>query len=145
MIRLTYKGHTRLIEPYSISFKRRGNGVAREYFYAYDTTGGMSSGPGIKTFLPDRIQSIETTDIEFEPRFEMELSKSVESSSTGYFGQSFGNKKVGYRRTSISKHRYTIECPVCNRRFPRSTRTAKLNKHKDEYGNQCYGNRGIFV
>ena len=46
----TYDG-TRVVEPYSLVFKRRKDGVAQEYFYAWDRTGGVRSGPGIKTFL----------------------------------------------------------------------------------------------
>ena len=35
--------------------------VAREYFYAYDRTGG-SSGPGIKAFVHDKIAALEKTE-----------------------------------------------------------------------------------
>lgn len=91
-LELVYDGVTRSVEPYSLSFKRKRNGSAREYFYGYDTTGGRKSGPGIKTFLPDRIQSLKNSDIIFEPRFEVEFSKSVESASIGSFSQSFRSK-----------------------------------------------------
>ena len=41
LLRLTYNNATRLVEPYSLVYKRRRDGVAQEYFYAYDDrTGG---------------------------------------------------------------------------------------------------------
>jgi hypothetical protein len=55
MLMLRYDGVNRLVEPYELSFKIRRDGVAREYLYAYDTTGGESSGPGLKTFLPGKV------------------------------------------------------------------------------------------
>ncbi|MDX2360836.1 MAG: nucleotidyl transferase AbiEii/AbiGii toxin family protein [Crocinitomicaceae bacterium] len=143
MLELRYSGVTRLVEPYSLSFKKKVNGIAREYFYAYDTTGGVNSGEGLKTFLPDRIQSISVSEIEFTPRFEIELSKSVENSNVGYFSKPSGKKKLGYQRMSVSK--FKIQCPACNRQFPRTTRSTKLSEHKDTYGNQCYGKQGFFV
>jgi hypothetical protein len=50
-----------------LSFKRRGDGLGQEYFYAWDQTGGRSSGPGIKTFLDYDIQDLQPTDEIFEP------------------------------------------------------------------------------
>jgi len=54
MLDITYDGHRRLIEPYSLVFKRRKDGFGQEYFYAFDRTGGRTSGPGLKTFLHQR-------------------------------------------------------------------------------------------
>ena len=48
LLQIRYHGATRLVEPYSLTFKRRKVGGAREYFYAWDRTGG-NSGPGIKS------------------------------------------------------------------------------------------------
>ncbi len=56
-----------MVEPYELAFKIRKDGVAREYFYAYDTTEGRS-GPGPKIFVPGKVESIENTDVKFEPR-----------------------------------------------------------------------------
>jgi len=36
------------VEPYELAFKVRKDGVDTQYLYAYDTTGGVSSGAGIK-------------------------------------------------------------------------------------------------
>jgi len=40
LLRVTYHGATRLVEPYSLAFKRTKAGVAQEYWYAWDVTGG---------------------------------------------------------------------------------------------------------
>ena len=69
LLRVTYDGHSRLVEPYSLRYKRRKDGHAEEYLYVWDRTGGRSSGPGLKTFLNGKIQSVEATDDTFEPRF----------------------------------------------------------------------------
>jgi len=78
MLDITYDGHRRAIEPYSLVFKRRKDGFGQEYFYAFDRTGGRTSGPGMKTFLHPKIQSLASTDQRFEPRFPMELGKAGE-------------------------------------------------------------------
>ncbi len=44
-----------------------------------------------------------------------------------------------------SDYRYTVECPYCGKRFKRKKRNTKLNAHKDQYGNKCYGRRGQMV
>ena len=75
MVRMRYKGRERLVEPYSMKFKVRKDGVAREYFFGYDLSGGSSRQPGIRSFVPDRVESCEITDIPFVPRFEVELRK----------------------------------------------------------------------
>ena len=51
LLHVTYNGIEREVEPYSLAFKRRKDGVAQEYLYGWDLTGGRTSGPGIKTFL----------------------------------------------------------------------------------------------
>ena len=147
LLRLRYSGVERLVEPYSLKFKIRRDGVGREYFYVYDTTGGRSSGPGIKTFVPDKVQAVENTDIEFEPRFDVELRKAGGAETTGHF-ESQGRSRGGWGRSSrraSTDYRYEVECPYCLRRFKRKRRDSKLRPHKDQFGNKCYGRRGHFV
>jgi len=96
LIRLTYDGLPRIVEPYSLVFKRRKtDGVAQEYFYAHDRTGGRRSGPGIKAFMQGGIGSIEVMEEVFEPRFEVELSKAGER----YSEMSAAKPFIGRRRT----------------------------------------------
>lgn len=56
LMRLTYDGVTRTVEPYSLSFRRRQDGKANEYLYVWDRTGGRS-GPGIKALFHHKIHS----------------------------------------------------------------------------------------
>ena len=148
LLRITYEGVTRETEPYALTFKRRSDGVAQEYLYVWDRTGGRS-GPGIKALFHWKIQHLEITEQSFEPRFPVELSKAGDSSAAGYFSA----QRVR-RGTSTSRRRsrvrggglvYVIRCAYCGKDFRRSTRTTRLNKHKDRYGNQCYGRVGTFV
>ena len=86
LLKLTYDGFERMVEPYSLKYKVRKDGVGREYFYAYDTTGGRSGTISIKSFLSERIESIENTSEEFEPRYLIELSKAGEFGDRTHFG-----------------------------------------------------------
>lgn len=171
LLKLVYDGYERLVEPYALAFKRRKDGVAREYFYAWDLSGGRSGQSGIKSFISDNVQSVQLTDRTFEPRFPIELS-----GSGGYFGatsfptgsdtrppfgktasrawagaSSFGKSSSspfgGSRKRTASPFgiTYTVQCPYCNKRFKRDRLDTKLNEHKDQYGNRCYGRVGVIV
>jgi predicted nucleotidyltransferase component of viral defense system len=145
ILRFVYEGLERKVEPYSLVYKRRRDGVAREYFYAWDLMGGRSGQIGIKSYTADTIRSVTITEEAFEPRFPIELTK-----SGGYFGKPFGagagnfvSRRVA-NSSGLSKD-YTVECPYCNKRFRRSTYDTRLNEHKDRYGNRCYGRVGHMV
>lgn len=70
MIEMTYKGYTRLIEPYSIEYYvRKSDGVGNEYFWGYDTSGGSSGKTSIKRFFSDQIQNVRLTDQDYVPRY----------------------------------------------------------------------------
>jgi predicted nucleotidyltransferase component of viral defense system len=84
LIRLTYEGRPRIVEPYSLVFKRTSEGAAQEYFYVWDRTGGRT-GRGIKSFFNYKIRSLEVLDETFEPRYEITLSKAGDSDQRGYF------------------------------------------------------------
>jgi hypothetical protein len=79
-------------------FKRRRDGVAREYLYGWDLRGGRSGEVGIKSYIADKVHSVAILDQTFEPRFPIELTK-----STGYFAKPFSSGSAGTfgpRRTS---------------------------------------------
>jgi predicted nucleotidyltransferase component of viral defense system len=149
VIRLTYDGITRDVEPYSLVYKQRKDGHGEEYLYVWDRTGGRSSGPGIKTLFNHKITSLEVTDQTFEPQFPVELAKAGEQQGTGYFSeQRFGGRpRRSGSRFGTLRHgwRYTVECSYCSRRFKRMRRDTALKPHKDSYGNACYGRRGTIV
>lgn len=148
LLRLTYGGVGRQVEPYSLVFKRRKDGYGQEYLYVWDRTGG-DSGPGIKTFLHERIQGLEILSERYEPRFPVELSKAGEFSSKSYFGQPFGAAGGQRRRTRMtyfgSRLVYVVECSYCHRRFTRTRLRTRLSSHNDQYRNRCFGRSGYLV
>ncbi len=147
ILRLVYGGIERRVEPYALAFKRRKDGVAREYFYAWDLSGGQSGQLGIKSFTSDKVQSIDMTEQSFEPRFPMELAKAGGYFSTPNFAtQTFRTSThTRSKGTSSFGMSYTVECPYCGKTFKRNKLDTRLNEHKDHYGNRCYGRVGTIV
>lgn len=148
VLRVIYDGFERRVEPYALAFKRRKDGVAREYFYGWDLTGGRSGQTGIKSFIADNVQSVRITDESFEPRFPIELAKGGVGYFTGpRFPSSGGFRPVRMkpRRPATFETSYTVECHLCGKRFRRTKLDTKVNEHKDTYGNKCYGRVGTIV
>jgi predicted nucleotidyltransferase component of viral defense system len=147
LLRFVYDGLERRVEPYALAFKRRRDGVGREYFYAWDQTGGRSGEVGIKSYTADKVQSVTATDETFEPRFPIELAKSGQYFGKPYFSGSATGFATARRKPKASgfSPEYTVECPYCQKRFKRSKYDTKLNEHKDPYGNRCYGRVGYMV
>lgn len=152
LLKITYDGVQRLVEPYALAYKRRQDNVAQEYFYCWDTSGGRTSGPGVKTFLNPKITGIEICEESFEPRFEIELSKAGEIPKIGHFSGvpraraltgSIHFNRVS-KRTAFG-HSYIIQCPYCQKRFKRKTRTLTLRAHKSPDGYPCSGRRGYIL
>ena len=72
LLDIVYDGKRRIVEPYSLTYKMRRDGIAKEYFYVYDRTGG-SSGPGIKSLVAAKMQRILNTTEVFEPKCPVEI------------------------------------------------------------------------
>jgi predicted nucleotidyltransferase component of viral defense system len=144
LLQLNYDGISRVVEPYSLVFKRRKDGYGQEYFYVYDRTGGHS-GPGIKAFLNTKIQAIEVLDETFTPRYAVELSKAGEYLGEGYFARPFRGGTGRVPRPRSPGWVYTLQCNYCSRTFKRRDANRTLNKHKDGFGNACYGKVGYLV
>lgn len=142
---IVYDGQRRLVEPYSLVFKRRKDGFGQEYFYAWDLSGGRSSGPGIKTFLHPKIQALTVTEQSFEPRFSVELGKAGEFSIRSQFAKPFGSSRSRPTTRLRSTRIYIVECVYCGKRFPRKRYSTRLRRHKDRYGNACYGRSGYIA
>jgi predicted nucleotidyltransferase component of viral defense system len=147
LIRFTYDGVRRDLEPYSLSYKQRVDGHREEYLYAYDRTGGRSSGPGLKSWFNHKIHGLEVLEERFEPRFPIELAKAGELGSRSYFGRPFGAGRIARGRLRTLRHgwRYTVQCHYCSRTFKRMRRDAGLKRHKDGHGNDCPGRRGTII
>lgn len=74
LIQLIYDGAKRLVEPYAFEYRvRKKDERGMEYFWAWDTSGGNSGHVGIKMFIYDKIQSVQSTNISFVPRFLVEF------------------------------------------------------------------------
>lgn len=144
LLRIVYKGEERLVEPYSLKYQQRRDGAQIEYFFAYKVSGGESE-PGIKRFLPSGMHSITNTDITFEPRFPIELSKVGELPEDRYLFDPNKPVRAPRRRRPRSSVVYIYECSRCGKRFTRSTRSSMLREHKDKRGFPCYGRHGIYV
>ncbi len=153
LLRIRYKSRERLVEPYSLTYKVTRENIGREYFYGWDRTGGFATPPGIRSYFSERIEGLEITDESFEPRFPVELSKSVETKKVGYFARPFSSgERTATRVRSLSprprKHTgtvYILQCAYCNKKFERTTRDTSLRAHKNPYGSPCHGRRGYVV
>jgi len=147
LVRMVYNNADRLVEPYSLKFMKLKDGVAREYFYGWNQTGG-SSQPGIRTFVADRFQQAEVTDVRFEPRYPVEVSKAGDASQAGSFSTgrripAFGITRP--RRRASTGLQYMFRCTHCNRRFSRATYDSNLRTHKRRGGYLCSGTYGSYV
>jgi len=145
LLRVTYEGVQRLVEPYSLAFKWRKGGIGQEYLYVYDQTGGRS-GPSIKSLFNWKITSLENTDIKFEPRTEIELAKAGEYGERTTFSSS---RRSGVLRSTRARPRprarYRVRCAYCQREFDRASTSTVMRPHQDSYGNPCPGRRGYRV
>jgi hypothetical protein len=151
LLRVSYDGVERLVEPYALTYKRRQDQVAQEYFYCWDTTGGRTSPPGVKTFLNGKMIRAEVTDQPFEPRFEIELSKAGEKAKTEHFGSGRTRSPSSRRvRASVSRKGvpslvYVVQCPYCQKKFRRSKNDTALAVHKTPDGYPCSARRGYVI
>jgi len=104
----------RVVEPYALIFKRRRDGVGREYFYGWDRLGGRSGEVGIKSYIADKVHSVAILEETFEPLFPIALTK-----SSGYFGSpftspprssSFASQRTRRAKTTIGASRKLDPC-----------------------------------
>ncbi|MCX5709972.1 MAG: nucleotidyl transferase AbiEii/AbiGii toxin family protein [Candidatus Omnitrophica bacterium] len=149
LLKMRYKGSDRTVEPYSLKYLQRKDGVEREYLYVYNRTGGENE-PGIRCFVSERIESIENTNERFEPRFPIELSKAGEKPENPYLFDPDKPAHVlrvrrgggAYSKTSL---RYIYQCSFCGKKFSKSTYNGNLRPHKDKNGYPCGGRYGYYV
>ena len=157
LVKLTYDGYERIVEPYALSYKRPSDGLAREYFYVWDRTGGASGMTGIKSLVNPKVQNPVMLEETFQPRFEVELSKAGEVPDKTYFG---GGRSKTVRQTSLRQARGSstsrptaylggplrvVQCMYCGKQFKRKRADLTLKKHKDKRGYDCFGRTSYFV
>jgi hypothetical protein len=154
LLKLTYQNSERLVEPYALKYKKPQERAAREYLYAFDTTGGKSNTKCIKTFVAANVQSVQNTDIKFTPRVEIEIAKAGEPVKDKYFGDPnksavrrlFGGKKSPSNRGSSTYYgpKYQFRCSACDKLITKRSMDHSIGKHKNKYGGECYGRYGHF-
>jgi len=147
LVRMVYKNSERLVEPYALKYMRLKSGAAREYFYGWNQSGG-SSPPGMRTFVAGDFQRAEVTDIPFEPRYPVDVSKAGDASQSGQFSTSRRIPAFGItrpRRRASSGSRYMFRCTSCNRKFFKSTFDGTIRAHKRRGGSQCFGTYGSYI
>ena len=161
LLQITYDGVERLVEPYSLRFKRRADGGGGEYFYVYDRTGG-SSGPGIKTLVAEKVSAIKVTEEKFDPRHPIELSKAGDPvldptfrgnrvrGGSGSIQRTrlpsvFQRPRVPRVSASFKQPLHRFKCSVCGKTFARKEHKATLNRHKGKHGFPCLGTLGVYL
>jgi len=154
LLKVRYKGYDRIIEPYSLKYLEKKNGDAREYFYVYNCSGGEHD-PDIRSFLPERLESIENTEEKFLPRAQIELSKACEMPENPYLfdpnrptpaPRPHGISKIlkASKRSSF-RPKYIFQCNYCGKKFTKNKHDSSLREHKDKNGYRCGGRQGYYV
>ena len=150
---LDYNGSTRRIEAYSLRRTQDDNIVL--HAWSVDRNAHRS-------YRVDRIQGARTTGQAFAPRYAIELTPSgplaippTQRSSSGNGSSSFGSLRAARRPASRSSSRsgsglrrgptYIYQCGMCGKRFRRTKRSNRLNKHKAPSGLPCSGRTGYLV
>ena len=161
LLRVTYNGIPRMVEPYALKFQERSDGIAKEYFYVYDREGSKNN-PDWKTFVAENTSAIENTEKKFEPQYEIELCRASEYPEDRYLYDRAKKQEKEYEkatrrirsRTSVVSRgtrsyvfgpKYVFKCSVCGKQFTRKNYDASLGQHKSKSGGYpCYG-YGIYV
>ena len=141
LVELDYQGSTRRIEPYSLRQTSEGNIV----LHAFNADRAEH-----RSYRVDRIQGVRITSTAFVPRYEVELTPQgpvmVAPSAAIARVPTFRATAPTRRQTaSFGQPVHIYQCPVCNKKFRRSTYDAHLNPHKNDWGSQCMGRTGYFV
>jgi predicted nucleotidyltransferase component of viral defense system len=160
LLKVNYNGSDRMIEPYSLKYLEKRSGDEKEYFYVYNLSGG-SSAPGIRSFLPQGLQSIENTEEKFSPRFPVELSKHGETPDNPYLFDPnrptpaprqratrsvFGSTPRPRRNTFSGGLKYTYQCGMCGKKMTKGRQDSTIGPHKSKGGHYpCPGRFGIYV
>jgi len=144
LLKIRYKGSDRIVEPYSLKYLQRRDGVEREYFYVYNVSGGENR-PGMRCFVAEGIGAIEKTEDKFEPRFPIELCKAGERPENPYLFDPNRPMPSPKRRTRAYGPTYVYQCAYCGKRFARKTYSSTLRPHKNKSGYPCSGQTGFYV
>lgn len=146
LLRTACQGHERLVEPYALRHKTLKGERAHEYLYAYDRTGYPGGDVGVTLLRPPDFESAEVTNIPFEPRFEIEMSKAGGPSQADELADRRHVPTFGIsQRTAPGGPFFAFRCTVCQRICVRRSFDCSLRQHKDGMGSVCRGAIGSYV
>lgn len=123
---------TRRIEPYSLRRTSKDDIV----LHAFNTDKNEH-----RSYRIERINGASVTSQIFTPRYEVELSPE----GPLRIGETESNSSTSRNPWGQTGPIYTYECTVCGKKFRRKKYNARLNPHKDTYGDPCYGRLGVLV
>jgi len=131
---------TRPIEPYSLRQTKEGNII----LCAVNAERQES-----RSYRVERIQGATILNRSFTPRFQIELTPSgpLVAPDTARGSDNPWRQAPAARRSTGStwpKTTYLYRCPVCSKRFERTTHDATLRAHKNPSGYPCGGRHGIY-
>lgn len=151
LLRFRYNNADRIVEPYSLKYMQKRDGSEREYFFAFNKSGG-NNPPGMRSFVAENVQAIENTDEKFVPQYPVELSKAGELPEDRYlFDPNKPERAPRVRqvtrtansrwspRVAISGMKYIFKCGNCGKQSIRTTFDSSPHPHKDRNGYPCYG------
>ncbi len=132
-IKLLYSSKERTVEP--ITFRTARNGD--KLFYGYEHEAGHP-----KAYKLDNIESVTVTNLQYsDEHYPVEITQA----GTVMMPPLVRKKQLSSKSLRKSDLPYKLQCPVCYKVFHRkSMNNQKLNKHKNQLGNICFGNFGAF-
>jgi len=139
---------TRVIEPYSLRQAQNGNIL----LYAVRADNGQ-----IRAYKINQINDASVVNQTFIPRYQIELSPSLNIPPTQYSGGALPSLDIPKssparprartaRKSSFSNSgpTYIYRCPMCSKTFRRKKQDSRLNPHKTKDGFPCSGRIGYF-
>ncbi len=149
LLRLRYDDANRIVEPYSLKYIQKRDGREREYFFAFNKSGGRNQ-PGMRSFVSDKVESLENTEETFTPQYPIELSKSGETPEVRYLFdpnkpaeaprvprvRTVRTLRPRVQRFSSGGLKYIFKCSACSKRFTRNSHDSSMRSHKGKGGYQ---------
>jgi predicted nucleotidyltransferase component of viral defense system len=131
---------TRPIEPYSLRRTRDSNIILCAV---------NAEKQENRSYRVERILGATILNRSFTPKFQIELTPSgpLIAPDTTRGSDNLWRQAPTTRRSTASawsKTTYLYRCPVCSKRFERTTQDAKLRAHKNPSGFACSGRHGIY-
>ena len=124
-------------------------GGGNNEIYCYNVSGGDNQ-PGIRRFLPSKLEILEMLEEKFKPRFHVELSKSGELPEKPLLFDPDNPNRYSVKRKRKTKQELNnqikniYKCSNCGKKFVRKKPNSILKPHKSKNGMICNG-YGTFI